>query len=100
MKSMQMSRLQAGPVNLYCYRLRQFEVRPNIKTKYTPIMPPECPLFITVAGTTQDEFLEGYFIPSIYLCLALELATEIYSYVCMYVCVYIYIYIYIYTHTN
>ena len=62
-----MSRLQAGPVNLYCYRLRQFEVRANIKKKNTPIIPPECPLLITVAGPTQAEFLEGYFIPSIYL---------------------------------
>jgi hypothetical protein len=84
MKSMQMSRLQAGPVNLYCYRLRQFEVRANVKTKNTPIMPPEYPLFITDAGPTQAEFLEGYFIPSIYLCLALELVSETYSYIYIY----------------
>jgi hypothetical protein len=103
MKSMQMSRLRAGPVNLragpvnlYCYTLRQFEVRANIKTKNTPIMPPECPLFNTVARPTEAEFLEGYFIPSIYLCLALELVTGTYSYVCAYMN----IYIYIYTHTQ
>ena len=47
-----MSRLQAGPVYLYCYRLRQFEVRANIGTKNTPIMPRECPSFISVAGPT------------------------------------------------
>jgi hypothetical protein len=58
-------------------------------------MPRECSLFISVAGPTQAEFLEGYFIPSIYLCLALELMTEtmriyiyIYIYICVCVCVY------------
>ena len=91
MKIMQMSRLQAGPVNLYCYRLRQFEVRANIRTKNIAIMPREYPPFISVAGPTQAEFNEGYFMPSIYLCLAFELVIETMR---------IFIYIYIYIHTN
>lgn len=85
MKIMQMSRLQAGPVNLYCYRLRQFEVKANIRKKNTPVMLREYPLFISVAGPTQAKFLEGYFIPSIYLCLTLELVTET---MCVYICMY------------
>lgn len=52
-----MSRLQAGPVYLYCYRLRKFEVRANISTTNTPIMPREYRLFISVAGPTQAEFI-------------------------------------------
>ena len=91
MKLMKISRLQAGPVNLYCYRLRQFEVRVNIRAKNTSIMRRECPLLISVAGPTQAEFLEGYFIPSIYLCLALELVTET-------MCIFIGIYMYVYTN--